>query len=79
VGLLTKDFVKLVTISALVAFPLAWWAMHSWLEGFAYRVGLSWWIFLLAWVVSLGITLVTIGFQALRAAGISPVSILRSE
>jgi len=79
VGLLSRDFVKLVTISALVAFPLAYWAMHSWLEGFAYRVGLSWWIFVLAWGLSLGITLLTIGFQALRAAGVNPVSILRSE
>jgi ABC-type lipoprotein release transport system permease subunit len=49
------------------------------LEGFAYRVGLSWWIFGLAWVLSLGITLLTIGFQAWRAAGVNPVSILRSE
>jgi putative ABC transport system permease protein len=79
VGLLSRDFLKLVTISALVAFPLAYWAMHSWLEGFAYRVGLSWWIFVLAWGWSLGITLLTIGFQALRAAGINPVTILRSE
>ncbi|HVU94533.1 MAG TPA: ABC transporter permease [Puia sp.] len=79
VGLLSRDFVKLVTISALVAFPLAYWAMHSWLQGFAYRVGLSWWIFVLAWGLSLGITLLTIGFQALRAAGINPVTILRSE
>jgi len=79
VGLLSKDFVKLVTISAVVAFPLAGWAMHSWLEGFAYRVGLSWWIFGLAWVLSLGITLLTIGFQAWRAAGVNPVRILRSE
>lgn len=79
VGLLSRDFVRLVTLSALVAFPLAWWAMHSWLEGFAYRVGLSWWIFVLAWVLSLGITLLTIGFQALRAARVNPVRILRSE
>ena len=79
VGLLSQDFVKLVTISALVAFPLAWWAMHSWLEGFAYRVGLSWWIFVLAWVLSLGITLLTVGFQAMRAAHVNPVRILRSE
>ncbi|HEY4335037.1 MAG TPA: FtsX-like permease family protein, partial [Puia sp.] len=79
VGLLSKDFVKLVTISAVVAFPLAYWAMHSWLEGFVYRVGLSWWIFGLAWVLSLGITLLTIGFQAVRAASTNPVQVLRSE
>ena len=78
-GLLSRDFVRLVTISALVAVPLAYWAMHAWLEGFAYRVGLSWWIFVLAWALSLVITLLTIGVQALRAAGVNPVRILRSE
>lgn len=79
VRLLSRDFIRLVTISALVAFPLAWLAMHSWLQGFAYRVELSWWIFVLAWVVSLAITLLTIGFQAMRAAAVNPVTILRSE
>ena len=78
-GLLSRDFIRLVTLSALVAFPLAWLAMHSWLQGFAYRVGLDAWIFLLAWVISLVITLITIGFQAIRAAGVNPVTILRSE
>ena len=79
VGLLSRDFIRLVTISALLAFPLAWWAMHAWLQGFAYRVGLSWWIFGLAWVLSMLITLLTIGVQAMRAAGVNPVTILRSE
>jgi putative ABC transport system permease protein len=79
VRLLSRDFIRLVTVSALIAFPLAWWAMHSWLEGFAYRVELSWWIFALAWVLSLGITLLTIGLQAWRAARVNPVRILRSE
>ncbi|HEY4112301.1 ABC transporter permease [Puia sp.] len=79
VGLLSRDFIRMVTLSALIAFPLAWLAMHSWLQGFAYRVGISWWIFILAWVLSLLITLLTIGFQAVRAAGVNPVSILRSE
>jgi len=62
IGMLSKDFLKLVTLSALVAFPLAWWAMHTWLQGFAYRVGLSWWIFILAWMISLLITLATMAF-----------------
>lgn len=79
IGLLSKGFIRLVTISALVAFPLAWLAMHSWLQGFAYRVELSWWIFVLSWGVSLLITLLTIGFQAMRAASINPVVHLRSE
>lgn len=79
IGLLSTGFLRLVTISAFVAFPLAWLAMHSWLQGFAYRVGLGWWIFALAWLLSLVITLVTISFQAIRAAGVNPVKILRSE
>ncbi|HXB08636.1 MAG TPA: ABC transporter permease [Puia sp.] len=79
VGLLSRDFIRLVTLSALVAFPLAWLAMHSWLQGFAYRVGLSWWIFIISWLISLVITLLTIGFQAMRAAAVNPVRILRSE
>jgi putative ABC transport system permease protein len=53
--------------------------MHSWLQGFAYRVGLSWWIFALAWAISLLITMLTISFQAIRAARANPVKTLRSE
>ncbi|HEY4205437.1 MAG TPA: ABC transporter permease [Puia sp.] len=79
IGMLSKDFLKLVTISAFVAFPLAWMGMHSWLQSFAYRVGLSWWIFVLAWVLSLAITMLTISFQAIRAAHANPVNTLRSE
>jgi putative ABC transport system permease protein len=79
IGMLSKDFLRLVTLSAFVAFPLAWWAMHAWLQGFAYRVGLSWWIFLLAWLISILITLATISFQAIKAAMANPVKTLRSE
>jgi putative ABC transport system permease protein len=79
VGLLSIGFIRLVTISAFVAFPLAWFAMHSWLQGFAYRIRLDWWIFALAWLLSLVITFVTISFLAIRAAGVNPVKILRSE
>ena len=53
--------------------------MHAWLQGFAYRIGLSWWVFALAWLVCLLITLVTISFQAIRAAAVNPVKVLRSE
>ena len=79
VRLLSKDFIRLVSISAFVAFPVAWLAMHAWLQGFVYRVGLSWWIFVLAWVLCLTITLLTISFQAIRAAAVNPVRVLRSE
>jgi putative ABC transport system permease protein len=79
VRLLSRDFVLLVSCSTIVAFPLAWLAMHAWLQGFVYRVGLSWWIFVLAWLLCLVITLITISFQALRAAAVNPVRVLRSE
>jgi putative ABC transport system permease protein len=78
-GMLSVDFLRLVTISALVAFPFAWMAMHTWLQSFVYRVGLSWWIFVLAWAASLAITLLTTGYQAIRAAMTNPVNVLRSE
>jgi len=79
IGMLSRDFLRLVTFSAFIAFPLAWWAMHSWLQSFAYRVSLSWWIFLLAWLIAIGITLATISFQAIKAALANPISTLRSE
>ena len=78
-GMLSVEFLRLVTISALAAFPFAWWAMHSWLETFVYRISLSWWIFVLAWALSLAITLLTTGYQAFRAAMTNPVKVLRSE
>lgn len=78
-GMLSVDFLRLVTISALVAFPFAWMAMHAWLRSFVYRVGLSWWIFVLAWAISITITLLTTGYQAIRAAMTNPVKVLRSE
>ncbi|HXB33419.1 MAG TPA: ABC transporter permease [Puia sp.] len=77
--MLSRDFLRLVTISALVAFPLAWLAMHAWLQTFVYRVSLSWWIFALAWALSLAITLLTTGYQAIRAAITNPAKALRSE
>lgn len=79
VALLSKDFVRLVIISAFIAFPIAWWAMSQWLERFAYRVDLSWWIFALAGFGALLIAFITVGFQGLRAAVANPVKSLRSE
>jgi putative ABC transport system permease protein len=77
--MLSVDFLRLVTISALIAFPMAWIAMHAWLDGFVYRVPLSWWIFVSAWALSLTITLMTTRYQAIRAAMTNPVKVLRSE
>ncbi len=79
VGLLSKDFLKLVAIAALVAFPIAWFAMSSWLQDFAYRTNISWWIFIVAGLVAAGIALFTISFQAIKAAIANPVKNLRTE
>jgi putative ABC transport system permease protein len=79
VGLLSADFLRLVAVAALLAFPVAWYAMHNWLNDFAYRSTLPWWIFLLAGMMAALIALVTISFQAIKAAVANPVKSLRSE
>jgi putative ABC transport system permease protein len=79
VALLSKDFTRLVLISALVAFPLAWWGMNQWLQSFAYRIGLSWWIFVVAGSAAMLIALLTVSVQTARAALANPVKSLRSE
>ena len=78
-AMLSKDFVKLVLIAAVIAFPLAWWAMHLWLQDFAYRINISWWIFIVAGFTALVIALLTVSFQAIRAAIANPVKSLRTE
>ena len=79
VNLLSKDFLKLVGISFLIAAPLAWYFMHGWLKDFAYRISINWWIFLIAGVTAVLIALFTISFQAVKAAIANPVKSLRSE
>ncbi|HLK29389.1 MAG TPA: ABC transporter permease [Puia sp.] len=79
VQLLSKDFIKLVAISFIVAAPLAWWFMNKWLQDFANRVDISWWIFLLAGALALIIALATVSFQAIKAALMNPVKSLRTE
>jgi putative ABC transport system permease protein len=79
VEMLSMDFIKLVAISALISFPIAWWAMHQWLMNFAFRVDIHWWVFLIAAVVALLIALATISFQAVKAAMMNPVKSLRTE
>jgi predicted permease len=78
-SLLSKDFLRLVFISAIIAFPLSWWFMHKWLQNYAYRVTISWWVFVLAGLLALIIALVTISFQSIRAAFANPVKSLRTE
>jgi putative ABC transport system permease protein len=77
--LLSKDFLQLIALSAIIAFPIAWWAMHNWLQGYQYRIDISWWVFALAGVLALFIALVTISFQSIRAALMNPVKSLRAE
>ena len=77
--LLNKDFVKWVTIAFLIACPIAWYAMNKWLENFAYKTELSWWIFALAGLLALGIALLTVSWQSWRAATRNPVEALRYE
>jgi len=79
VALLSKDFLRLVAISVVIASPIAWWVMHKWLQDFAYRVNISWMVFLITTVVALTIALLTISFQAIRAAIANPVKSLRTE
>jgi predicted permease len=79
VGMLSKDFLTLVIIASVIAFPVAWWAMHTWLNGFAYRVNIGWWVFVIAGIVALLIALLTISFQSIKAAIANPVKSLRTE
>ena len=79
VGLLSKDFLRLVVIAAVIAFPVAWYAMHNWLQDFAYRISIQWWVFLAAGFLASVIALVTMSFQAIKAALANPVKSLRSE
>ena len=79
VGMLSKDFLTLVVIAAVIAFPVAWLAMHRWLNDFAYRVNIGWWVFVIAGVIALLIALLTISFQSIKAAIANPVKSLRTE
>jgi len=78
-ALLSKDFLKLVIVSIVIATPLAWWAMSVWLQHYVYRITISWWIFLLAGLLAVIIALATVSFQAIKAAIANPVKALRSE
>ena len=77
--LLSKDFVKLVLIACCIAFPIAWLGADWWLQGYAYHIDVEWWIFALAGNITTGIALLTVSYQAIKAAVVNPVKILRSE
>ncbi|MFI5188009.1 MAG: ABC transporter permease, partial [Chitinophagales bacterium] len=79
IALLSKDFLKLVAVSVVIASPIAWWVMNKWLLDFAYRKNISWSVFAVTTLVALLIALFTISFQAIRAAIANPVKSLRTE
>ena len=78
-GLLAKKFMLLVLIAFIIAAPLAWYFMHQWLQDFAYRINMSWWIFIAAGSGALFIALITVSFQSIKAALANPVKSLRTE
>jgi putative ABC transport system permease protein len=77
--LLSKKFLSLVCIAFVISIPLTWWAMHNWLNNFAYRISINWWVFLMAGLLAVLIALLTISFQAVKAALANPVKSLRTE
>ena len=79
VSLVSREFVLLVVIASVIAFPLAWWFLSDWLKDFAYRVHISWWIYLIAAIAAMLIALFTVSLQAIRAAIMNPVNSLRTE
>ena len=78
-ALLNKNFIKWVVAAFVIATPIAYYAMNKWLENFAYKISLSWWIFALAGMLALGIALLTVSFQSWKAATRNPVETLRYE
>jgi putative ABC transport system permease protein len=79
VSMLSKDFLRLVFISFVIAVPVAWWAMHNWLQDFAYRITIGWWIFIAAGAIAFLIAFITVSSQAIKAALANPVKSLRTE
>ena len=77
--MLSKDFLKLVIVSILIATPLAWWTMNNWLQDYAYRIHISGWIFLITGLLAVLIAVITVSFQAIKAAIANPVRSLRTE
>ena len=79
VTLISKDFIFLIAIAMLIATPIAWYSMSRWLEGFAYHIEIHFWVFILAGLAALAIAVLTISFQAIKAALANPVAALKSE
>ena len=79
VNLLAKDFLKLVLVAIVIASPLAWWGMQRWLQAFAYKIDIHWWVFALAGLLAISVAFLTVSFQSVKAALMNPVKSLRSE
>jgi len=79
VVMLSRDFLKYVLIAILIAWPLSWIAVHRWLQDYAYRINISWWVFVMAGSLAMLIALATVSFQAIKAAIANPVKSLRTE
>ncbi|GAB3494847.1 ABC transporter permease [Spirosoma knui] len=79
VTLLSRDFLKLVLLAIIIASPLAWYAMSQWMQGYEYKVGIEWWVFIVAGVLAIGIALLTVSFQSIKAALMNPVKSLKAE
>ena len=79
VTLLSGSFLTMVLVSIVIATPLSWWIMNNWLDDFAYRIHISWWMFGLVGLTAIGIALITVSFQSIRAAVSNPVDSLRAE
>jgi putative ABC transport system permease protein len=78
-SMLSKDFLKLVLIANGIAFPVAWWATNKWLQEYAYHINVGWWVFVIAGLVAILLALVTVSYQAIKAAIVNPVKSLRTE
>ena len=78
-ALLVKEFIQPVFIATLIAIPIVWYGMNKWLEDFAYRINISWWVFIVAGVLTLLVAILTVGIQAIKAAIANPVRSLRTE
>jgi len=79
VSLMSKDFVVLVLVGNIIAWPLAWWAMQKWLQEFTYRIHIGWGVFVLSFILTLVVALLTISYHCLKTALANPVKSLRSE
>lgn len=79
VAMLSKDILKLVAVAILLAVPFAWWAMDNWLQDFAYRTDIEWWVFAVAGIIAILVAFLTVSFQSVKAALANPIGALKSE